>query len=36
MIIDSGKGINKKEMDHIFDRYYRVIKNINDMFMVQV
>lgn len=27
MVIDSGKGIDKKETDHIFDRYYRSKKN---------
>ena len=27
MVIDSGKGIDKKERDHIFDRYYRSKKN---------
>lgn len=27
MVIDSSKGIDKKEIDHIFDRYYRSKKN---------
>lgn len=27
MVIDSGKGIEKKEIDHIFDKYYRSKKN---------
>ncbi len=27
MVSDSGKGINKKEIDHIFDKYYRSKKN---------
>ena len=27
MVIDSGKGIDKKEIDHIFDKYYRSKKN---------
>ena len=27
MVIDSGKGIDKKEIDHIFDRYYCSKKN---------
>ncbi len=27
MVTDSGKGIDKKEIDHIFDRYYRSKKN---------
>ena len=27
MVIDSGKGIDKSELDHIFDKYYRSKKN---------
>jgi len=27
MVIDSGKGIDQKEIDHIFDKYYRSKKN---------
>ena len=27
MVKDSGKGIEKNEYDHIFDRYYRSKKN---------
>ena len=27
MVIDSGKGIEKEEIDHIFDKYYRSKKN---------
>ena len=35
-VIDSGKGIDAKDLDNIFDKYYKSEKNTKEIYMALV